>query len=245
MSADIVVTATGATERTTNYTLAGITASSRTDVPGLSTQDDGRWDYPKLSLPALPADAPRPYSDANSAEIHHADLRRLLLPAPAGATVDKKLTGDWVSTPQFVSEYATNERADISQALRDSALRHIAARGWTMPDGTSSRIYLLQFNSNAFALDFEYEFVSMDSVPALTGEADSPQDESWPTDTGVDNTNSFAFAEAKPYGKEQVRQAYVLAGDTVALVVHSRPGTSGTERVPFHQTLILQSQLLG
>lgn len=226
-------------------TLAGITAASRTDVPGLATQDDGRWDYPKLSLPALPADAPRPFNDANVPEVHHADLRQLLLPAPAGATADKKLTGSWVSTPQFVSEYAKDEQAAISQTLRDSALRHIAARGWTMPDGTSSRIYLLQFNSVAFATAFQDELLEGDFVAALTEAPESPADESWPTDTGVDYTSSLAFAEAKPYGKEQVRQGYVLAGDTLALVIHSRKGESGTERIPFHQTLILQNQLLG
>lgn len=32
----------------------GITAMERTDVPGLATEPDGRWEYPQLALPALP-----------------------------------------------------------------------------------------------------------------------------------------------------------------------------------------------
>jgi hypothetical protein len=56
---------------------------------------------------------------------------------------------------------------------------------------------------------------------------------------------TYAYAEDKPYGSDQVRHAYVLPGDTLALVIQSRKGKAGTERVPSHQTLILQNQLLG
>ena len=41
-------------------TALGITSMERTDVPGLATEGDGRWDYPELSLPALPAGSPAP-----------------------------------------------------------------------------------------------------------------------------------------------------------------------------------------
>lgn len=61
----------------------GITALDRNDVPGLATESDGRWEYPELRLPALPVDRPRPFTDGNEGEIHYADLRELLLPAPA------------------------------------------------------------------------------------------------------------------------------------------------------------------
>ena len=42
---------------------------------------------------------------------------------------------------------------------------------------------------------------------------------------------------------EQVRQAYLVAGDTLGLVVQSRKGRALA--VPFQQTVVLQSQLLG
>ncbi|MFI8001575.1 hypothetical protein [Streptomyces sp. NPDC086010] len=226
-------------------TVAGITSMSRTDVPGLATEDDGRWDYPRLTLPALPAGAPRPFGDANEAEVHHADLRRLLLPAPAGAKVDARTDG-WATTAQYVSEYPKGDRAALTQRLKDSALRHIAARAWTMPDGTSARIYLLQFNSVAFSTEFQDELYGTGSYPQpLDGITDVANDDDWPATGGVENTTPRVYSEAKPYGAEQVRHAYVLAGDTVALVVHARKGAAGTEAVPFHQTLILQNQLLG
>ena len=52
-----------------------------------------------------------------------------------------------------------------------------------------------------------------------------------------------AYVEAKPYGAEQVRQAYLSAGDVYAVILQSRAGTA--EAVPFQQTVVLQSQLLG
>ncbi|MEU9061123.1 hypothetical protein AB0D13_20285 [Streptomyces sp. NPDC048430] len=227
-------------------TAAGITAMDRTDVPGLATRDDGRWDYPALSLPALPAGAPRPFTDFNAAEVHHADLRRLLLPAPAGATVDKKLDGGWVDIARYVAEYGKDDRAELTEQLENSALRHIAARGWTMPDGTSSRVYLLQFNSVAYSTEFQDDLFDDGSLPLpLAGMAEPAFDEGWSATDGAEFTTAHVYSEPEPHGAEQVRHAYVLAGDTVALVVHARKGEAGTEAVPFHQTVVLQNQLLG
>ncbi|MFD7497551.1 hypothetical protein ACFV8T_35295 [Streptomyces sp. NPDC059832] len=226
-------------------TAFGVTSMERTDVPGLATESDGRWDYPELSLPALPAGSPRPYSDGNVAEIHHADLRRLLLPAPAGATADKKLDGGWVSTEQYLSEYAEGKRSGIGQTLKDSAPRHVAARGWTMPDGTSTRIYLVRFNSTAFAQSFLDSITAGGSLVPLVGAPETVLDEGWSGGGKVEGTSSYVYDEAKPYGEARVRQGYVVAGDTLALVVQSRKGKESTRSVPFHQTVILQNQLLG
>lgn len=228
-------------------TAYGITSMERTDVPGLATEADGRWDYPRLTLPALPAGEPRPFSAGNPSEVHHADLRELLLPAPAGATVDKKLKGGWVSTEQFASEYVKERRTDLGDTLREGTLRHIAARGWTMPDGTSSRIYLLRFSSSEDADAFRDERYIGASSPgdAVPGAQFLELDESWRGGGKVENTASYVFNEPKPFGAEQMRIGYVVAGDTVAVVVQSRKGAGGTARIPFHQTVILQNQLLG
>ncbi|MGW8887257.1 hypothetical protein [Streptomyces sp. NPDC055749] len=227
-------------------TAYGIASMERTDVPGLATEGDGRWAYPELALPALPSGAPRPLSHGNVAGVHHADLRKLLLPVPAGATQDKKLTGGWVTPAQYAAEYQADKRADITRTLRDSALRHIAARGWTMPDGTESRIYLLRFNSTAYAEAFRDDLhVGATAGTSLATAPEVDFDESWSSSGRVHDTVSYVFSEKKPYGKEHVRQAYTVAGDTVALIVHSRDGKAGTERIPFHQSVILQTQLLG
>ncbi|MFE6978046.1 hypothetical protein [Streptomyces sp. NPDC057682] len=227
----------------TAYALA---SADRGDVPGLATESDGRWDYPRLSLPALPAGAPRPFTEGNTAEVHHADLRRLLLPAPAGATPDTKLTGGWIGTEQFLAAFAKGSRADLRLQLKESAVRHIAARGWTMPDGTSTRIYLLQFNSTAFADDFrDTRYIGTTPGDALTGAEHMDLDETWKGGGKVPETSTYVFDEPKPFGAAQVREGFVVAGDTIGLVVQERKGAAGTPRVPFHQTLILQNQLLG
>ncbi|MFE5629534.1 hypothetical protein [Streptomyces sp. NPDC056543] len=225
-------------------TALGITSMERTEVPGLATESDGRWIYPKLSLPALPADAPRPFTEGNDGEIHHADLRRLLLPAPEGATPDPKLNGGWVGVDQFLSQYRTDERPELAEALKESALRHIAARGWTTPDGTTTRIHLLRFNSVAFAEAFKDDAVQAGATtgPLLDGVEGVQLDGDFPTAVSVPYTVLYTHVEL-PQNADQTRWAYIQAGDTLALVTQSREGEALT--VPFHQTVALQNQLLG
>ncbi|MEU8521851.1 hypothetical protein [Streptomyces sp. NBC_01216] len=221
-----------------------ITSMERTDVPGLATESDGRWEYPELRLPALPRDAPRPFTEGNAGEIHYADLRELLLPAPAGATVDPELKGGWVTVDEYVSRYDKDARVTLKQALDESALRHIAARGWTTPDGTTTRIHLLRFNSVAFAEDFKDSALQAGSSfgrfpdGVRSGEIDAAT-----TDIRMPFNVLYPFAETKPYGAEQTRWVHIQAGDTVALITQSREG--GALTVPFQQTVALQNQLLG
>ncbi|MFD5323639.1 hypothetical protein [Streptomyces sp. NPDC127092] len=225
-------------------TAAAITSMERTDVPGLATASDGRWAYPKLSLPPLPEGSPRPFTDGNEGEVHHAELNKLLLPAPAGATVDPERDGGWVGVDQYLSLYAKDQRADLKQALDDSALRHVTARAWTMPDGTKSAVYLLRFKSVAFSETFKDEALNAGSADAvLLDGVQYVETESLGDDVRVPDTALYAVAEKKPYGPEQTRWAYIQAGDTLALVVQSRKGEAAA--VPFQQTVTLQNQLLG
>ncbi|MFC8510645.1 hypothetical protein ACFU3J_11160 [Streptomyces sp. NPDC057411] len=225
-------------------TAAGIASMERTDVPGLATESDGRWAYPKLSLPALPEGSPRPFTVGNDTETHHTDPRRLLLPAPAGATVDPKLDGAWVGVDQYLALYPKNRRAELRQAIDDSALRNIVARAWTMPDGTKSAVYLLRFKSVGFSEDFKDNAIDAGSaeVVPLDG-VQYVETDPLAEDVRVPDTALYAVAEKKPYGPEQTRWAYIQAGDTLALVVQSREGE--TAHVPFRQTVTLQNQLLG
>ncbi|MBT2444661.1 hypothetical protein J7E93_32120 [Streptomyces sp. ISL-36] len=225
-------------------TALGITSMERTDVPGLATEHDGRWEYPTLRLPALPQGSPRPFSEGNDGEVHHADLRALLLPAPAGATVDPKRNGGWVALDQYLSLYRQDDRAALKEALADSALRHVAARGWTTPDGTTTRIHLLRFNSVAFAEAFKDDALKAGSVdgPLLEGVEGVQMESALASAVGVPYTALYSFVEL-PTGSEQTRWAYIQAGDTVALVTQSRKGDALL--VPFEQTVTLQNQLLG
>ncbi|MFG2642307.1 hypothetical protein ACGFYP_15225 [Streptomyces sp. NPDC048370] len=225
-------------------TALGITSMERTDVPGLATENDGRWAYPKISLPALPAGVPRPYTKGNAGEVHHADLRKLLLPAPAGATLDPKLNGGWVSVDQFLSQYRKDDRAKLSEPLAESTLRHVAARGWTMPDGTTTRIHLLRFNSVAFAEAFKDDALEAGAVdgPLLDGVEGVEIDGAFPTEIRVPYTVAYTFVEL-PHNADQTRWAYIQAGDTLAMITQTRKGEALT--VPFQQTVALQNQLLG
>ncbi|MEU9333802.1 hypothetical protein AB0D49_11665 [Streptomyces sp. NPDC048290] len=239
------VTVFAAAGTATAYQITGMT---RTDVPGLATASDGRWAYPELTRPPLPSGSPGPFAEDNPAGAQHADLRALVLPAPAGAVEDKALRGDdgWLPTEDYLAVYAGEaDREALGQTLTDTGLRHIAARGWTTPDGTRTRIYLLRFGT-AEVVDVE---IATDAVAFVTpayqpvGAHESEYDESFPERARVPDIERVAYAEPAPYGAEQVRQAYLAAGNVYAVIVQSRAG--GVADVPFHQTVVLQSQLLG
>ncbi|MFF1451769.1 hypothetical protein ACFVYF_27060 [Streptomyces sp. NPDC058274] len=226
----------------------GITRMERTDVPGLQTQADGRWDYPEIVRPPLPAGRPGPFAEGNAAGAHYADLRELVLPAPEGARADKGLRGTdgWLAKKDFLAAYgARNDRETLGQLLTDYGLRHIAARGWTTQDGTHTSVYLLQFDTAAVVDELEAEEIASYDSPEypLRGAAEAHLDEHFPAEAQLDDVHHTAYDEARPYGAAQVRQAYVTAGDTLALIVQSRKGS--TQAVPFQQTVVLQSQLLG
>ncbi|MFJ5308360.1 hypothetical protein [Streptomyces sp. NPDC088350] len=228
-------------------TAYGVTQMKRSDVPGLATASDGRWDYPEIVRPPLPSGSPGPFALDNKANAHYADLRALVLPEPKGMKADASLRGadGWLATKDFLAQYASaDDRKEFGQKLTDDGLRHIAARGWTAPDGTSTRIYLLQFDTAAVADElFSPGLISYDSVVyPLSGAPAAAYDEGFPQEARSEKVTLSAYTESKPYGAEQVRQAYLSAGDTIALVVQSRKGTA--KAVPFQQTVALQSQLL-
>ncbi|MGW3725847.1 hypothetical protein [Streptomyces sp. NPDC000851] len=229
-------------------TAYGITRLERTDVPGLATESDGRWPYPEITRPPLPSGSPEPFADVNTAGIHHADLRELLLPAPKGAKADQSLRGadGWLATKEFLGEFESKEdREDFGQDLTDHGLRHIAARGWTTEDGTHTRIYLLRFNTAAVVDELFSGELTQFAGPGYTvrGADATVYDEEFPEKARSDDVQQSVYVEAKPYGDEQVRQAYLSAGDVLAVILQSREGTAAA--VPFQQTVVLQSQLLG
>ncbi|MFG2793891.1 hypothetical protein [Streptomyces sp. NPDC048419] len=229
-------------------TAYGITGMDRTDVPGLSTRSDGRWDYPTLVKPPLPSGSPAPFDERNLAGAHYADLRELLLPAPRGAVEDKKLRGrdGWLRAKDFLAEYTEKDaRGELGQAFVDNGLRHVTARGWSTPDGTRTRIYLLQFGTAAVVDELFQQKLAPVSGPRehLRGAGTSLFDDDFPTAAHDYNIPYSVYVESKPYGAEQVRQGYLSAGDVLAVIVQSRKGTA--KAVPFRQTVALQSELLG
>ncbi|MER7198038.1 hypothetical protein [Streptomyces sp. CB01635] len=223
----------------------GVTEQQRTRLPGLATASDGRWTYPELVRPPLPEGSPAPFAEANTAQAHYADPRALVLKAPEGARPDPGVKTDdgWVPKSVLLAQFMREEREELGQDLTDAGLRHIAGRGWIMPDGTTSRVFLLHFGTGAAAQEFSDGLVgSFTPVRQLAGTADAALDESYPDDAHVKNVTEYVYDEARPRGAEHVRSAYLVAGDTVGLVVQSRKGTAPA--VPFRQAVVLQSQLL-
>ncbi|MFL5999686.1 MAG: hypothetical protein ACJ736_36260 [Streptomyces sp.] len=229
-------------------TAYGISGVGRTDLPGLATKTDGRWVYPTLTKAPLPSGKPGPLAAENKAGSHYADLRALVLPAPKGATEDKTLRGSdgWLATKDLLAEYGEKEdREELGNKLSDNGLRHIAARGWTTPDGTHTRIYLLQFDTAAVVDDLFGKDIAPYGSPGFEPRdaATSVSDEHFPSAARIPEITASVYIEPKPYGAEQTRHAYLSSGDVLALVVQSRKGAANP--VPFQQTVTLQSQLLG
>lgn len=228
-------------------TAYGISRMERTDLPGLATASDGRWDYPELVRPPLPPGSPGPLEAGNRAGTHYADLRALVLPAPRGATVEPEPRGTdgWLPVEDFLADYATGEhRRELARKLTDHGLRHIAGRGWTTPDGTRTRIRLLRFDTAAVSETLLTGDLANTGAPAypVRGAEYYALDETFPPGAHMKGVMLFPYAEIKPYGAEQVRQAYFSAGDTIAVITQTRKG--GVDAVPFRQTVTLQTELL-
>ncbi|MEV7726674.1 hypothetical protein AB0P15_18250 [Streptomyces sp. NPDC087917] len=223
----------------------GISRVERTDVPGLSTKDDGRWVFPALAKPTLPPGAAQPFAEDNRDGVHYASLGQLLLPAPRGSKPDTGLKlekDEAVSVDTFLEEYEGAAREKMKQGFVDDGLRQIAARGWTMPDGTRTRIYLLRFHSSGFVDAVEGCGIDMN----LNGVNRITADDDWSKAKNAQKTPDLAdvsvFAEAPPTGDEEIRAGCVTAGDLQAVILQTHKGKVAP--VPFHQTVILQDQLV-
>jgi hypothetical protein len=233
---------------TAGATAYGITERNREDLPGLATASDGRWVYPALAKPALPSGSPPPFVAGNEIERHHADIRDLLLPAPEGAKRDPGLPGpaEWTSVDDFVEVYDADYQDSVREDLTAEGSRHIASNGWTMPDGTRTRIDLVRFATNTHANSFS-DLAGDRIAPnyVLAEAAESERDATWTSGDGPPELDVSVYDEVEPQGSTRVRHAYVRAGDVVALITHFRPADAeGTGQVPFHQTLLLQGLLL-
>ncbi|MEU9145222.1 hypothetical protein [Streptomyces sp. NPDC048349] len=238
-------------------TAYGVVQPERTKIPGLSTLSDGRWIYPQLAKPELPAGAPLPGATDNPDGTHYAALSGLLLPAPEGSRPDDTVKADKdgkVEPDAFLEEYAPDDRPKLKEGFEWEGLRQITGRSWTMPDGTRTRVYLLRFHSSSFV----DTFLGCSINTRLTGADSLSGDVSWSkaktaqsgtvgsggsAGSGTLGTSDISlYEEPKPFGDEQVRFGCLQVGDVQGVIVQSRKG--GLPVIPFHQTVILQGQLL-
>ncbi|MFF4449137.1 hypothetical protein [Streptomyces sp. NPDC001502] len=235
----------------------GITQPERTDIPGLSTEDDGRWTFPVLSRPALPAGAPVPQGPDNKDGTHYAPLTGLLLPAPEGAKADDAVKADKdgaVSADTFLEEYTPEAREKLKKSLEWDGLRQITGRGWTTADGTRTHVYLLRFHSSGFVDAFKgcdtnarFNGISALDLDDVWSKAKNTQMNSttldFPGAANFDGTDLSVYQEVKPFlGEEQTKIGCLRTGDVLGMVIQTRKGEVAP--VTFHQSVILQSQLL-
>ncbi|MFE0460144.1 hypothetical protein ACFW1A_12940 [Kitasatospora sp. NPDC058965] len=230
VAAVLLVTATAA--------CLAVTAPQRTDLPGLATPNDGRYTFPALTLPQLPAGKPAP-SAQGAGQRHYADLRALVLPAPlTGAKAAPATPANSAACADYAKLH--DATANMPTLLATNACRAAATRTWTAKDGTRAEVWLLHFGSPAEAREF-YDTLCADGSPVAVPNAVTAVDDFTlgPDQIAYTRTTSTAGSANQPAAKV----AYLYAGDVVATVLMTNP--QGVPSQAFHQVVTLQSDLLG
>ncbi|MFC1431160.1 hypothetical protein ACEZDB_10915 [Streptacidiphilus sp. N1-3] len=223
-------------------TAVAVTAPRRTDLPGLRTPADGRYAFPRLTLPALPPKAltPSQGADATGDSDHAADLRKLLLPAPLGARTVKGFLPDptgWYPAASYIKDMGG--KPELTSEFSAFGLRHIAARAWVAADGTRTTVYLLQFRADVDA-GTVFDGDSASTRPA--GVTGLVEDGSIVFPGLVTGVRTEALARSAGHGGQAVRVGYVKVGEVEAVIVMSSP--KAVPLVNFKQVVGLQGELL-
>lgn len=225
-------------------TAYALTLPQRTDMPGLGTSSDGRYAFPQLSLPALPAGQPAPGSPANADSGQHlSDIRKLLLPKPTGATTQavKNAVDGWLADPSplFIDQ-------DGKRIFSEYGLRHSAVESWNATDGASTTIYLLQF-ADYMAASTARSALADGNVTADDGAALSEAATGVPSNTTARDLSLLSSGVSGEYstvkgGGKIAEYGTFVSGDTIAVVIQSGPAS--LQFAPFQQVMTLQAEML-
>ncbi|WP_424212545.1 hypothetical protein ACN20G_10890 [Streptomyces sp. BI20] len=217
-------------------------------LPGFPVPSDGRWAYPTQVRPEVPPGRPLPFAADNPDGLHHADLAGLLLTPPAGSRPDADLGTDArsrLTRERFLAGLEPTAAGVLGRSLVDERLREIAARGWTMPDGTGMRVHLLRFSAS----DGGERAHACGENTVVRGARRLEADPDWAPggEVGAPPLDWLrtvtALREEPAGGPVSVRVGCARAGDVVAVLVERRPGAA-VAATPLYQSLILQRQLL-
>jgi hypothetical protein len=206
-----------------------VMAPQRTELPGLKTPSDGRYDFAPLVLPTLAPGQSDPDSSGNPGAQHISDIRKLLLSPPKGAVLDHSLPGatGWVSRSATLSVLG-NEQA--AEQLNTDGWRHTAGIAWKTPDGAETKIWLVQFIDSSAETDASVAFSSFDG-----GSTADPTSIAVADSTTANYVRVVKGSTATWYGQVDVDDAELLLEFTA-------PTTVGI--APFEQELDLQVELL-
>lgn len=240
-------------------TAFALTIPRRTDMPGLGTAPDGRYSFPALTLPPLPAGQPAPGASENSASQnsaslnagleyspagqHLADIRKLLLPRPVGATSQavKAAANGWLTDPSGLFTASDGE-----QILTQFGLRHTAVAAWKTGDGATTSIYLLQFSDGTAASGARIALsdgnLTPQDNPALSVALAGTPSDATALDLNVLSSNVNGDYTAVKGGGKNTRYGACTSGDTIAIVIQSGP--ADLPFAPFQQVMTLQAEML-
>ncbi|MEV8098287.1 hypothetical protein [Kitasatospora sp. NPDC085879] len=223
-----------------------VAAPDRTDIPGLATPGDGRYAFPPLTLPPLPAGKAAP-EEPSSYGRHFADLRGLLLPPPKGAVLEQAAGTapsasaaapgvPWLPCAAYTAD--NSAKAGLDAGMAEFACRAATRRTWTAADGTRTDIWLFRFGSRAEASGMLAQLGSSrpKGVPVLGF-----------SDTAVDPALGPASltvraSDEKANGRPTARAAFLAQGDVAASIVMTNP--RGVAEQAYRQVALLQSQML-
>ena len=209
-----------------------VMAPQRTELPGLKTAADGRYDFAPLVLPTLAPGQSDPNATANQGQQHISDIRKLLLSPPKGAVLDRSLPGStgWVSKAATLALISGSSSAP-EQFVTDG-WRHTAGIAWKTPDGATTQIWLVQFIDDSAASDASAMFATFNGGAMQ-------QDDS--TNIAVaDGTSAQYFRVVK--GSTATWYGQVEVDDTEFLIEFTAPKSFGI--TPFEQEIDLQVEML-
>ncbi|OKJ00032.1 hypothetical protein [Kitasatospora sp. CB01950] len=252
-------------------TAVAVTLPDRTDLPGLATPNDGRYTFPELTLPPLPAGASAPAE--YKIKTHAADLRGLLLPLPKGAvgtgpSAAPSATGS--ASPSASPSPSASESANASVSASASAsLPPVAGRWmpcdldmmlakdesygqWLISDacrGAAAQGWTAKDGTRTelrlihFGSQDEagHFFSSVNLMPATKDIENSQTDFKGNYAVALGQVN-VRLSDAEADGVPTGRIGWVQCGDVVALVQMTNP--HGVPSQAFHQVVLLQSSLL-
>jgi len=221
-------------------TAAVVMVPARTDLPGLKTPSDHRYTFAPLRLPTLPPGAagPNEQDPAAGNQTHDADLRRLLLTEPVGAKPDPAYPGltGWYSPSAYAAQF--HNAADLLNQFADHGLRHVAATGWTGPDGTHTTIYLLAYRSDATVTTL-FSNDTTSTVPNVAPFIEFASDPSFP---GIDSSEVMHASEPAAAPVPAAEVVFLDSADVEAVIVMTNP--KAVDPATVTQVVTLQNELL-
>jgi hypothetical protein len=175
---------------------------------------------------AAPATTPTPSADqiANDDQLKlDGDLRKLLLPAPAGSKPWDSLQqpDSWESIYDYSLRYSSDTQVSVFTDMNDDGFERLAETGWDTSSGSAVEVDLMQFHTTSGANQYFAVHTSGDTLPnSLLGHVEVWNDKDQFGDYAAD--------------------AYDLHGDVVVIVTETSQTKPVTESTV---TSVIEQQL--